>query len=248
MATEFKTKGIILRKKEWREADLLFYIYSENFGKIEIMATGVRKAKSKLAGHLASPGIVELNFVKGKAFFRLTHAFLHNQWKFKSADDFYLYSAIMEIVDKTIREGESNERIWKLILWACENIIKADKLAKKILVLNIFIIKLLTQIGYEIRTEKCGQCGNAFETSAKYDFNSNHFYCGKCSQIGRFISLNGINVVNATKLQQPLILKLSEKEIFELNSFLVDYMEYYTERSFMGMRFFASIKSSEHQK
>ena len=59
-----KTKAIVLSTKEWREDDLLFSFLTEDFGRIQAIATGSKKITSKLVGHLSTPGIVELIFVK----------------------------------------------------------------------------------------------------------------------------------------------------------------------------------------
>lgn len=44
-----RTKAISLGYKNFRESDRIVYLYSENFGKLEVLARGSRKIKSKLA-------------------------------------------------------------------------------------------------------------------------------------------------------------------------------------------------------
>ena len=45
------TEGIILKKEPYGEADLLITILTKDFGKIKVMAQGVRKEAAKLKGH-----------------------------------------------------------------------------------------------------------------------------------------------------------------------------------------------------
>mgnify|MGYP003994390945 CR=1 FL=1 len=68
MEKTFKTKAIVLQKKNWRENDLLFSLYTKDFGRVEAVAVGARRVKSKLVGHLSGLGQVEVMFARGKRF------------------------------------------------------------------------------------------------------------------------------------------------------------------------------------
>jgi recombinational DNA repair protein (RecF pathway) len=138
-------------------------------------------------------------------------------------------------VEKTTREGDANEKIWKLLVWACEHIFAAEKYSQKIFVLNVFIIKLLTHIGYEIRSDQCGNCGEEFESGAKYDFSRNNFYCGKCARSGRPLPFSAIKIINATKKPNAICARLTTGEICGLFDFLGDYLIFYIERKFNSL-------------
>ncbi|MSU76373.1 DNA repair protein RecO [Patescibacteria group bacterium] len=61
-----KTKGVIIRATNLREADRILEIYSDDLGKIRAVARGVRKIQSKLAGHLEPFTYVDLMLAKGR--------------------------------------------------------------------------------------------------------------------------------------------------------------------------------------
>ena len=42
-----KTEGIILKKKEINEADVIITIFTKNFGKIDSIIHGIRKSKKR---------------------------------------------------------------------------------------------------------------------------------------------------------------------------------------------------------
>ncbi|NQU99145.1 MAG: recombination protein O N-terminal domain-containing protein, partial [Parcubacteria group bacterium] len=48
----FKTKGIIIKKNNAREADKIFTIVTDNLGKIQAYGRSTGKITSKLGGHL----------------------------------------------------------------------------------------------------------------------------------------------------------------------------------------------------
>lgn len=60
------TKGIILRRIEYGEADRIITLLTNDFGKIRVMAKGVRKQKSKMAGGIELFSVSEIHFIKGK--------------------------------------------------------------------------------------------------------------------------------------------------------------------------------------
>lgn len=68
------TRAVILKKEEWREADWLVTAFSEDFGKIRLLAQGSRKHGAKLQGHLEPGSVAELSFVVGRNGYRLTTA------------------------------------------------------------------------------------------------------------------------------------------------------------------------------
>ncbi len=74
MHTIHHTKAVILRSQPTREADKMYWLFTEDFGLVVAVATGVRKAGSKLAGQLVDYSFVESDLVKGRDVWRLISA------------------------------------------------------------------------------------------------------------------------------------------------------------------------------
>ena len=70
----YLTEGIILKKKDFGEADRLFWIYTEKFGMIMASAKGVRVGKSKLRGNLDVFTYGDFAVISSKDFWRLVDA------------------------------------------------------------------------------------------------------------------------------------------------------------------------------
>jgi DNA repair protein RecO (recombination protein O) len=60
------TKGIVLRRTDYSEADRIITLLTPDHGKLTLMARGVRRAKSKLAGGIELFSVSDLTFIKGK--------------------------------------------------------------------------------------------------------------------------------------------------------------------------------------
>lgn len=61
-----KTTGVVLRGTNFKEADRILEIYSDQLGKVRAVAKGVRKIKSRLAGHLEPFTYVDLMLAQGR--------------------------------------------------------------------------------------------------------------------------------------------------------------------------------------
>lgn len=60
------TKGIVLSRTDFGEADRIVTTLTPDMGKLRLMARGVRKIKSKLAGAIELFSISEISYIKGK--------------------------------------------------------------------------------------------------------------------------------------------------------------------------------------
>lgn len=64
----YHSTGIVLLKRDFREHDRIYTIYTCDYGKIEALGRGTRKITSKLASHLEPPSAVDLLIIQGKVF------------------------------------------------------------------------------------------------------------------------------------------------------------------------------------
>lgn len=61
-----QTRGIVLGRINFGEADRILTVITPDYGKMRLMAKGVRKIKSKLAGGIELFSISEISFIAGK--------------------------------------------------------------------------------------------------------------------------------------------------------------------------------------
>lgn len=60
------TKGIVLTRTNFGEADRIITLLTPDYGKIRVMAKGVRKVKSKLAGGIELFSVSQITYIPGK--------------------------------------------------------------------------------------------------------------------------------------------------------------------------------------
>lgn len=114
----YTTDAIVLKKIDVGEADVLYMLYTRDYGKMRAVASGIRKEGAKLRGHLEPLSHSRIRFVRGKQSEKLISASLINFWVGARADSACLAAAhyIAGRIDQECMEGEQDEALWRLII------------------------------------------------------------------------------------------------------------------------------------
>ena len=110
-----KTEGIILKRSNFGEADRILTVYTKHYGKIKILAKGVRKISSRRGGIIEIFNHVILFLYQGKNFDLLTEAEVKNtyqSWR-KNLKKVGLAYYFCEIVDKLTPEEQPHQRVFE---------------------------------------------------------------------------------------------------------------------------------------
>ncbi len=107
---QFKTEGVILKRKDFGEADRILTVFTKKFGKISILARGVRKITSRRAGNVELLNRVMMFLHQGKNFFILTEAQSINTFEnLKNNLTLSTYSYhLLELTAKLTAENQEN--------------------------------------------------------------------------------------------------------------------------------------------
>lgn len=140
------TKCVILGHKNFLEKDKFIYMYTEEFGKIRVIAKGAKSLSSKFTGHLET-----LNFCTATIYFSkknkiLTEISTNKNFFKKTKNLSTLYTAlkIAEITNKLLYEEQKLEGLYLLIQQTLKHLIKSKK---KTLIFTAYIIKILDKSG-----------------------------------------------------------------------------------------------------
>lgn len=122
----YQTHAIILKRVDIFEADRLYHIYTENFGKIRTIAGGARKINSKLAGHLEPFNLVwaELITKKNGDLF-ITTALSYGKLLNQNAPPSHitLFFKMSDFISKMLPGSQKDDTLWNFIL---ESFIQAN--------------------------------------------------------------------------------------------------------------------------
>lgn len=201
MAVYYRTQGFVLKKEDVREADHLFSVYTEDFGKLEILGKAIRKIKSKLRAGTDLFYLSEIEFIQGKNYKTLTDAITINKFAEirKNLDKLEIVSQITEAADNLIKGEEKDDKIWGLLNEVFNKLNEGAKLAQKELsspskkavnlvpsfqelLYHYFIWNLLSVLGYQIDLYHCVKCQEKLIPGLmNFSSENNGIICLRCS-------------------------------------------------------------------
>lgn len=225
---DYKYHGIILGKTDIAETDRIYTIYTEEAGKIRIVAKGVRKPNAKLAGSLEPLTYAEIFTARGQGLGKITGAIPVENFSAIKAD-LELLSRILrvlKIIQKLISEEEKDEKFFRLMLEYLETMeglseVEEDKKIQKAEILTLgFLVKFLDQMGYRMEVRVCVGCGKKLEPAGNF-FSASRggMLCRDCaakeqqkiSTAAETIKIIRIFLTN--KLKNMVKLQVSPKEL-----------------------------------
>ncbi len=185
MAIKYKSKAFVYKKSNVNEADKIFSVFTDNFGRLDIFAKAIRKINSKLRGGIDIFSLSEIEFIQGKSRKTLTDAniikrFAAEPYSLEKNETAY---KIAEVVDKYIKGQEKDSGLFNLLK---ESFLKLDgeelKDKKLVLVYYYFLWNALSLLGYRSEVNECARCSKKLMPSQLY-FSGKHggVICGECA-------------------------------------------------------------------
>lgn len=163
----FRLEALVLRRQELGESDRLVWLYSLEQGKVCALAKGVRKLRSRKAGHLEPFTRVSLLLARGHDLPIITQAETLEAYLPLREDLLATTMAIyvMELVDRFTQDGEENRRLFRLVVDTLQRLCQpwpAD------LVLRYFEVRLLDFAGFRPQLFTCVGCGAEIQPQDQY--------------------------------------------------------------------------------
>jgi len=113
----FRTEGIIIKRRDFGEADRILTVMTRDYGKLKIKATGVRKITSRRAAHIELLNHTILHLYRGKTFAVLTEAKMLDDFSAvkENFDKVGLAYHLCELIDGLCPENQENGRVFDLL-------------------------------------------------------------------------------------------------------------------------------------
>lgn len=149
----FKTEGIVIKRRNFNEADRIITIFTKEYGKMQLKAQGVRKIVSKRSSHIELLNLVSISFYRGSKLPVLVEA--------QSVYDFSLIKEdlektglayhLCELVDGLTAEDEGNHAGFELLYKTLKELETADDVQ---ILIHGFEVELLTMLGFWHQNEE----------------------------------------------------------------------------------------------
>lgn len=174
----FETEGIVLKSFEFKESSKIIRIFTKELGIISVVVQGAKRPKSK-KHNLVSVYAKNLFVLKKlKNMYVLLDGDvldLHLSIR-KNIKSIYFFQLILDLINQNLPEGEVSFVLYNL----------TDRYSKLIFgqnlvrVLNSFLIKFVSIIGYEPCLNKCVKCGDDRFKNVEFSFDLGGIICQNC--------------------------------------------------------------------
>lgn len=240
----YRTKGFFLKSEEKGESDRLFSVFTQDFGKIEVLGRAIRKINSKLRTGADFPYLSEIEFIQGKRHKTLTDAIAVEKFKkiTNSQEKLRIMHEMSGILDYLAGFEEKDEEIWNLFGSSLSLLSRSSSLTLNTLIRCFFSWKLFSILGYAPELYSCPICSKKLLPETFYFFpEEGGVVCWKCLKI--FPGENKLKIakligVDAVKILRIIIkkeisclekLRISEKDLKNLEEITGFYKEFLKE-------------------
>jgi len=244
----YQTEAIIIKKIKLGEADRILTLYTPHLGKIQAVAKGVRRPRSKLAGHLELLTHSLVSLARGRNLDTIIGSQTINSFLPLKSDlqltSYALYAT--ELVDQFTADDIENYPLFQLLLETMHRLCQARD---NELVLRYFELHLLNEVGYRPQLQQCVSCHSPLEpTINSFCPSAGGMLCPNCCQSQSLTYPLSVNALKVLRLLQGSDyttvnrLKIDPQLSHELETVMRDYLKYLLEREIKSTVWLDSLR------
>jgi len=243
MMAIIKTRGIVIRKVNFGEADRILTIMTADRGKIRAIAKGVRRPRAKLAGWLDMFAYNEFQLAEGRNLDIVVSANKVQSGFAKATPDLRqtgLMYYVCELVDKLLEETHEVAGVFPLFEETLSAI--ADKAVPLEIAKTYFEIRLLTILGFAPELYRCVVSGEELNGAEKLYFSHRlgGVFCDGKNQddFAPEISKDGIKLLRLLQrypLEAIRKVKVDNETAEEVSRLMSEFVEYTTDRKIKSL-------------
>jgi len=242
----YQTEALIIKKTKLGEADRILGLYTPKLGKIQAVAKGVRRPRSKMSGHLELITHSLISLARGRNIDTVTNtrtiaAFLPLKSDLLRGAA-ALYTA--ELVDRFTADHLENQPLFELLLSTWHRLAATVDIETT---LRFFELHLLETLGYRPELERCVACKAALPATGDW-FSplAGGVLCPSCSikYSQRYpVSPEALEALRALqKDTADLPADISPALSRELTAILGRYLEHLLEREVKSARWLGTLR------
>lgn len=238
-----EVEGIVVDEKPYSETSKILYIITKELGFISVLSKGCRKMKSPL--RISSSRLIYGTFIinyKEDKLSNLIEGNVINSFKnIKKDIDKISYATYILELSKEVIKHNSNPLVYENLI---AGLLKIDEGFDPLVIMNILELKFLACLGVMPVLDGCVVCSKKTSIVTISSFLGG-LVCDKCYKNEYVYSSKTIKLirmfyyVDISKIEK---LEISDKNKFEVNSFLDDYYSRYTGLYLKSKKFIQSLQ------
>lgn len=243
-----KTEAIVLRHRRLGDADRIVTLLTPGRGKIDVVAKGALRARSRMAGHLEPLTRTEVVLAHGRSMDIVTQAHTLDAFVTLRADLDRLSSAmyLVEVADRLTFEDVDAGVAYGLLHVALTRLSRGDGLQ---LTTRVFELALLDASGFRPEWGQCVACGDAVPADrAAWSATAGGVVCERCRGGAGGAAPIDARVLRVLRAYQSLPyeeaarIRLDAELAARLEQVMHEVMHHVVERELKSARFVAAAR------
>jgi DNA repair protein RecO (recombination protein O) len=207
----YRTEALVLKSYDYGEADRILTLYTPAHGKLRAIAKGVRRTKSRKAGHLDLFTRSNLLLARGRDLDIITQAESIENFSGMRTDLWRASHAhyVAELTDSFSAEQLANYPLYELTVLALRRLASDQD---PVLIIRAFELQLLGLTGYRPQLHRCLHCRELIQPADnRFSPKMGGVLCPSCATIDSaapVISVNALKVMRNLQTNEDAILRL----------------------------------------
>ncbi len=244
----YRVEAIVIRRRDWGEADRLLTLFTREQGKIQAVAKGARKPASRKAGHIELFTRSRLLVARSRSIDIVTQAETIEAYRplRESLEASTLAHYFSELLDRFTGEGEPDHALFELFSSALTLLCTADDLR---LVARYYELHLLERSGFRPELHHCPSCGRTLQPIDSYFSPAQGgALCPDCGQDRRDAAPLSLTAFKVLRYGQThdwghfRRLRLTPMLHAEVEKMLYHYLLFVLERSLKSVEFLRQLR------
>lgn len=244
----YQTEAIIIKKTKLGEADRILTLYTPDLGKIQAVAKGIRRPRSKLAGHLELLTYSLVTFARGRNLDTIIGSQAIDSFLALKSDLGLTASALYltEMIAQFTPEHVEDRMLFRLLL---DTLHQLSQTPNRELLLRHFEIHFLNHVGFRPELKECVRCRKPLQPTINYfSAGAGGILCPDCRlsqnmvyplsvdalKVLRWLQDNDFETVSRLKMEPEL-----SREIEMVNR---NYIRYLLEREVKSVTWLDSLR------
>ena len=249
----YQTEAVIIKKTKLGEADRILTLYTPELGKIQGVARGIRRPRSKLAGHLELLTHSLVSLARGRNLDTITGSQTISSFLPLKSDltltSYALYAT--ELVNQFTVDHVANHPLFRLLLETMEQLCHSGDSE---LVLRYFELHLLNEVGYRPQLQQCVACHQPLKAATNsFCPGAGGMLCPDCRQsqpLSYPLSVNALKVLRLLQSNDYSTvsgLRMNRQLSHELEAVMRGYIRYLLEREVKSAAWLDDLRGQSRQ-
>ncbi|NLJ78102.1 MAG: DNA repair protein RecO [Tissierellia bacterium] len=227
---ETRVRGIVTREMRFKETSKILTLYTQDLGRISVMARGAYNPKSDLIANTQIFSHNAYRLHKGRSFYYINQAdVVDSFYSIREDMDRMLYGSYMlELINISTVEEDRNEKLYFLLLKGLRVLSDAKEDFLKLII--SYELKYISFLGYRPSLNTCILCNERNPKIIGFSIARGGVICSECRGMESHCEFMDIGLWKAmnsllyTPLDEVFPIDISEDTMFKLHTIMVKYI------------------------